>query len=99
MLLIAPTQVQHLAFGIIGLYEVHVNPLLKPVKFPLGGIPSVQYISCTAQLGVILRLAEGVLTPTSLLLMKILNSPYWGFCGTSLICDLHPDIKTLTTTL
>ena len=38
---IAPTQVQDLALGLVELHEVHVGPLLQPVKVPLGGIPSL----------------------------------------------------------
>ncbi|KAK4806258.1 hypothetical protein QYF61_013402 [Mycteria americana] len=51
---IAPTQVQDLALGLVELHEVHMGPLLKPVKS----------INCTTQLGVFCKLAEGALNPT-----------------------------------
>jgi len=38
-----------------------MGSLLQPVQVPLDGIPSFQYIDCTAQLGVIHKLAGGVL--------------------------------------
>ena len=41
-----------------------MGPLLQPVQVSLGGFPSFQCIDCTAQLGVIRKLAEGV--PVSL---------------------------------
>ncbi|KAK4810951.1 hypothetical protein QYF61_013359 [Mycteria americana] len=58
---IALTQVQALALGLVELHEGHMGPLLKPVQVPLDGIPSLQQINCTTQLGVIHKLAEGVL--------------------------------------
>ncbi|KAK4810921.1 hypothetical protein QYF61_013329 [Mycteria americana] len=61
---IALTQVQALALGLVELHEVHMGPLLKPVQVPLDGIPSLQQINCTTQLGVIRKLAEGALNPT-----------------------------------
>ncbi|KAK4810873.1 hypothetical protein QYF61_013281 [Mycteria americana] len=61
---IALTQVQALALGLVELHEVHMGPLLKPVQVPLDGIPSLQRINCTTQLGVISKLAEGALNPT-----------------------------------
>ena len=36
-----------------------MGPLLQPVQVPLDGFPSLQYIDCTTQLGVIT--AEGAL--------------------------------------
>jgi len=30
--------VQDLALGLVELHEVHMNPLLKPIKIPLDGI-------------------------------------------------------------
>ena len=38
-----------------------MGPLLQPVQVPLDGLPSFQRIDCTAQLGVICKLAEGAL--------------------------------------
>ena len=43
-----------------------MGPLLKPVKGPLDGIPSLKSTNCTSQLGVICKLAEGALNPTVL---------------------------------
>ncbi|KAK4826741.1 hypothetical protein QYF61_010994 [Mycteria americana] len=70
---IAPTQVQDLALGLVEFQEVHMGPLLKSVTVPLYGIPSLQHINCTTQLGVICKFAKGALDPI-MLLMKILNS-------------------------
>ncbi|KAK4826170.1 hypothetical protein QYF61_006032 [Mycteria americana] len=56
---IALTQVQDLALGLVELHDVHMGPVLKPVKVPLDGIPSLKRIKCTTQLGVICRLSEG----------------------------------------
>ncbi|KAK4824261.1 hypothetical protein QYF61_012527 [Mycteria americana] len=61
---IAPTRVQDLALGLVELHEVCMGPLLKPVKVPLDGTPSLQHVDCTTQLGVISKLAEGALNPT-----------------------------------
>ncbi|KAK4818497.1 hypothetical protein QYF61_014227 [Mycteria americana] len=61
---IAATHVQDLALGLVELHEVHMGPPLKPVKVPLDGIPSLQAVYCTTQLGVISKLAEGALDPT-----------------------------------
>jgi len=41
-----------------------MDPPLKPVQLPLDGIPSVQLVNCTIQLGVFGKLAEGALNPT-----------------------------------
>ena len=38
--------------------------LLQPVQVPLDGFPSFLCIDCTAQFGVIHKLAEGALDPT-----------------------------------
>ena len=58
------TEMQDHALGLAEPHEVHVGPPLKPVKVPLDGIPSLWHINCTAQLGVVCRLAEGALSPT-----------------------------------
>jgi len=58
---VALAQVQDLALGLVELLEVCMGPLLKSVKIPLDGISSLQCVSCTTQLGVIGRLAEGAL--------------------------------------
>ncbi|KAK4830184.1 hypothetical protein QYF61_008975 [Mycteria americana] len=55
---IAPTQVQDLALGLVELHEVCTGPPLKPVKVPLDGIPSLQRVDHTTQLGVVGKLAE-----------------------------------------
>ncbi|GAB0205260.1 hypothetical protein GRJ2_002991600 [Grus japonensis] len=61
---IAPTHVQNLALGLVELHGVHIGPPLNPVRVPLDGIPSLQCVSCTTQLGVVGKLAEGALSPT-----------------------------------
>jgi len=60
----ALTQMQDLALGLVKLHEVHISPLFKPVKVPLDGNAFLQQISCTTQLGVICKLAEGALETT-----------------------------------
>ncbi|KAK4808149.1 hypothetical protein QYF61_000129 [Mycteria americana] len=62
---IALTHVQDLALGLIELHDVCTGPPLKPVKVPLDGIPSLQCVDCTTQLGVVSKLAEGALNPTA----------------------------------
>ncbi|KAK4832903.1 hypothetical protein QYF61_026546 [Mycteria americana] len=61
---IVPTHVQDLALGPVELHEVHTCPPLKPVKVPLDGIPSLQRVDSTTQLGDVGKLAEGALNPT-----------------------------------
>ncbi|GAB0183112.1 cAMP-dependent protein kinase inhibitor alpha [Grus japonensis] len=61
---IEPTHVQDLALGLVELHEVHIGPPLQPVKVPLDGIPSLQRVNHTTQLGVVSNLAEGALDPT-----------------------------------
>ncbi|KAK4831239.1 LOW QUALITY PROTEIN: hypothetical protein QYF61_016471 [Mycteria americana] len=56
---IAPTQDP--ALGFVEPHEVHTGPLLQLVQVPLDGIPSFWHVSCTTQLGVICKLAEGAL--------------------------------------
>jgi len=53
MLRVAPARVQDLALGLVELCEVHVGPLLKPFRVPLGCVHSLKSISCTSQPGVI----------------------------------------------
>ncbi|KAK4830572.1 hypothetical protein QYF61_011750 [Mycteria americana] len=60
----SPTHVPDLALGPVELHEVHMGPPLKPVKVPLDGIPSLQRVNHTTQLGVIGKIAEGALNPT-----------------------------------
>ncbi|KAK4827563.1 hypothetical protein QYF61_019187 [Mycteria americana] len=61
---IALTHVQDLALGFVELHEVHTGPPLKPVRVPLDGIPPLQHVDCTTQLGVVGKLAEGALNAT-----------------------------------
>lgn len=44
-----PTQVWHLAFGLVELDEVHTGQSLKSVQIPLDGISSLQCADCTTQ--------------------------------------------------
>ncbi|KAK4832391.1 hypothetical protein QYF61_022246 [Mycteria americana] len=52
------------------LHEVHMGSLLKPVKVPLDGIPSLKHISYTTELGAICKFAEGALNPTVYVINK-----------------------------
>lgn len=40
---------QDFAFGLIELHDVHTGPVLKPVKIPLDGIPSLKCVICTLE--------------------------------------------------
>ncbi|PKU44988.1 hypothetical protein llap_4717 [Limosa lapponica baueri] len=61
---IDPSHVQDLALGLAELHEVRTGPPLKPVQVPLDGIPSLQRVVHTTQLGVIGTLAEDALIVT-----------------------------------
>ena len=61
MLGVALTHVQDPALGLIEFHKVCTGP---PLKVPLDGIPSLQRVNSTAQLGVIAKLADGALSPT-----------------------------------
>jgi len=60
---IALTHVPDLALGLVELHDVCRGSLLKPVQFPLGGIASLHHVDLTAHLGVVGKLAEGLLNP------------------------------------
>lgn len=77
-----------------------MRPLLKPVKVPLDGIPSIKPINCTTQLNVICKLAEVPLNPT-MALMKILNciGPSMKPWGILIITGFHMGVESLTVTL
>ena len=55
---------QDLALGLVDPHEVHTGPLLQLVQVSLDGIPSLRYVDRTTRLGVICKLAEGILNPT-----------------------------------
>ena len=55
---------QNLALGLVQLHEIHKGLLLKHVKVPLDGIPSLQSVDHTTQLGAVSKLSEGALNPT-----------------------------------
>ncbi|PKU44310.1 zinc finger protein hypothetical protein [Limosa lapponica baueri] len=57
------TQVQDLALGVVEPHEAHTGPL-KLVQVPLDITPSLRRVSCTTQLSVIHKPAEGALNPT-----------------------------------
>jgi len=96
----APTQMRDLALGLVEPHEVHMGPLLKLVQVPLDGILSFWCVSCTTQLGVTCKLAEGALDLAKSL-MKTLNGtgPSTDPCGTPLVTGIHLDIEPLITTL
>ncbi|KAK4827196.1 hypothetical protein QYF61_015224 [Mycteria americana] len=58
---IAPTQVQDPTLGLVEPHEVHTDPLPQLVQVPLDDTLSFWHVSCTTQLGVICKLAEGAL--------------------------------------
>jgi len=53
------TQVQDLTFGLVELHGAHTGPLLKPVKVPLRGVPSLKHINTITEVGVTHKLADG----------------------------------------
>ena len=53
---IAPTKMQELALGL--------SPPFKPVKISLDGIPYLQYVDLTTQLGIVSKSENGALNPT-----------------------------------
>jgi len=57
----ALTQMQDLALGFAEPHEVQTGPTVQLVQVPLDAIPSFWHVSCTTQLGIICRLAEGAL--------------------------------------
>jgi len=79
---LTPNQVQDPALGLVEPHEVHAGPFLNLVQVPLDGMLSLRCVSCTIQLGVIFRLAEGALNPTvsvkdeDIKLVKLLCSAY-----------------------
>jgi len=91
---------QDLALSLVEPHEVHTGPFLELVQVPLDGIPSFWCVSCTTQLGVVCKLAEGALDLTKSL-MKMLNStgPRTDPGGTLLVTSVHLDIELLTTAL
>jgi len=70
---VASTQMQDLALGLVEPHEVHTGPFLELVQVPLDAIPSFSCVSCTTQLGVVCKVAEGALNLTKSL-VKMLNS-------------------------
>lgn len=65
---IAPTQVQDPTLVLFELQEVCMCPPLKPVQFPLDGIPSFHTANHTKQLGVISKLSKGALNSSDILI-------------------------------
>jgi len=74
MLGIALTHVQDLPCGLVELHEVCTGPPLKPAKVTLDGIPSLQCVSHTTQLGVVSKVAVVHSIPVSMSPTKVLNS-------------------------
>ncbi|KAK4830718.1 hypothetical protein QYF61_013168 [Mycteria americana] len=71
---IALTQVQVLAFSLVELHEVHMHPLLKPLKVHLNGIPSLSISTAPLSLVSSANLLRAHPIPLCMSLMKILNS-------------------------
>jgi len=55
---------QGLVLEFIEPQEVHLSQLLKPFYISLNGIPPLEYVNYSTQLGFICKLAEGVVNPT-----------------------------------
>jgi len=54
-----------------------MGPLIQRVKVPLEDIPSLKYINCPTQLGIICQFSEGPVNPTVYILNKD-NEQYWS---------------------
>ena len=93
---IAPTHVQDLALGLVEFQEVHTG---LSVQVPLDGIPSLQCVDCTTQLGVIGKLAEGVLSSTVHVADKNVEQRQSQYRPLRNVTGLHLDVEPLTTTL
>lgn len=76
---VATTQVQGFAPGFVEPHEVHLGPLLEPVWVSLNGIPSLECVDCTPQIGVILKLAEGELDPTVSAIDEIIKELWFQY--------------------
>jgi len=98
---IAPTQVQHPAFGFVEPHWVHVVPLCEPAQVPLDGIPSSCCIHCSTQLSAISKLMRVHSMPSSVSLLKMLKSanPEMDPWGTPLITNLRLVMEPLSTAL
>jgi len=77
---ISSTHVQDLTLDLVEPHEVHVGPLLKLVWMPLDVILSVGHVSCTTQLGVICRLAEGAVDRNVYVIDEDIKQ-YWSQYG------------------
>lgn len=90
------------ALGLVVLHEVQTGLPLKRIAVPLDGIPSLQCVSCTTQLGVILKCAHGPLCwpRYSVVLVPVLTPEdtthhwsrpgYWAIHGSSLNVIIQP---------
>ncbi|KAK4814406.1 hypothetical protein QYF61_018165 [Mycteria americana] len=77
---VALTQMQDPALGLVEPHEVHMGLLLQLVQIPLDGIPSLRRVNRTTQLGVVCKLAEGVLDPTVYVIDEDVKQ-YWSRYG------------------
>ena len=75
MLGIALTQVQHLALGLLELYEVSTGSVLKPLKVLLDGLTYLQCVSHTRSLSANLLRVHSILLSTSLTEMLSTTDP------------------------
>jgi len=69
--------VQDLGLRHVKAHEIHTGSLLELVQAPLDGILSLKYVNHTTQLGVIGKLAEGVLDPNTYLIDEDIKL-YWS---------------------
>jgi len=70
----ALTWLQNFVLGLIALHDVCMDSPFKPEHVTLDGSTSLQCISCTTQLGVLVKLARVPSIPLSVLLMKMLSN-------------------------
>lgn len=57
------TQVQNPALGLVELHNIYMGSPFRPVRAPLDGIPSMQCVKRTTQIGVIFKPFEDSLNP------------------------------------
>ncbi|KAK4811485.1 hypothetical protein QYF61_010384 [Mycteria americana] len=80
---VAVTQVQDLALGLVKPHTIGPSPWIQPVRVPLQSLPPLKQINTPAQLGVVCKLTEGALDPFVQIIDKDIkqdwpNTEPWG---------------------
>jgi len=95
------TEVQDLALGHVETPTDGLGPSMQPVQIPLQILPTLEQVDTPTQLGVICKLTEGPLNPSSISLRKMLSKtgPKAEHWGTPLVTGRQLDLTPFTTTL